>query len=343
MKHVAPATHMVSDCPERLCEVFTGPEEWLPVSIEALTPTQRAFWATVSNAKQLWRRHSVSSRRSYWRHFNVVAEAASSQFDAMREAARAGFDLDGAMACLALTGRGFHGQRGRAWATQAGNLHLTALVPVNAAVTAVLPALTMLPAVAVLDAIHQTLGARVRPAIKWVNDVLIGERKVAGVLAATLSKNRTVERACFGIGINVASRPPIEPTPFVPYTGCLRDVEGDAHGDLLWRICFSLLDALERAMGTLLSEGPGPLLRRYLNASLVIGRRVAVFAESTDGHTRAALGRSVAEGVVEAVNHDLTLSLRCHPEPVCTGRLVLDPQDALQAACSRPTPALRRT
>jgi biotin-(acetyl-CoA carboxylase) ligase len=188
----------------------------------------------------------------------------------------------------------------------------------------------MLPAVAVVQAIGATLGQSVGPVIKWVNDVLIDGRKVAGVLTTTLSQERTVHSACFGVGINVARSPAIEPTVFVPAVGCLREraATGDDDGELLWRVCGALLDALERELRELLIAGPGPLLRRYREASVVVGRRVAVFPEGRDGGTRVRLGTPLAEGVVEALNDDLSLTLRGRAEPVRSGRLVLQAEDA---------------
>lgn len=100
-------------------------------------------------------RGSSGSATRYWRHFVIVADAAKSQVDTLRETLRAGVALDGPIACLSLDGRGFRGQRGRRWVTQSGNLHLAAAVPVNAAASAVVPALAMLPALAVLDAVGE--------------------------------------------------------------------------------------------------------------------------------------------------------------------------------------------
>jgi BirA family biotin operon repressor/biotin-[acetyl-CoA-carboxylase] ligase len=64
------------------------------------------------------------------------------------------------------------------------------------------PALTLAAARAVADGIGDVTG--LDPRVKWPNDVLVGERKLAGVLAEAV-----LGPACFvvlGIGINVAQR-----------------------------------------------------------------------------------------------------------------------------------------
>jgi BirA family biotin operon repressor/biotin-[acetyl-CoA-carboxylase] ligase len=61
----------------------------------------------------------------------------------------------------------------------------------------------MLASVSVCEAIEQ-LAPRLGPRIKWPNDVMLGERKVAGVLAEGTWVGGTL-RLVVGIGINVTS------------------------------------------------------------------------------------------------------------------------------------------
>ncbi len=63
---------------------------------------------------------------------------------------------------------------------------------------------TMLASVSVCEAIEQ-LAPRLEPRIKWPNDVMLGERKVAGVLAEGTWVGSAL-RLIVGIGINVTSR-----------------------------------------------------------------------------------------------------------------------------------------
>jgi BirA family biotin operon repressor/biotin-[acetyl-CoA-carboxylase] ligase len=59
------------------------------------------------------------------------------------------------------------------------------------------PLLPLLAGVSVVEALRAV--SRVRPTLKWPNDVMIGERKVAGILA-----ERVETAVVIGVGINVS-------------------------------------------------------------------------------------------------------------------------------------------
>ncbi|MBD3220918.1 hypothetical protein GF314_06710, partial [bacterium] len=103
----------------------------------------------------------------------VIDRAPRSQYDALLEAVRAGGGVPAPLAALALTGERFHGNRGRPWVAERGNLHLSCVVPVDLPAAASAAALAAIPAVAVCEAIAGECGDR-PPRIKWVNDVLVG-------------------------------------------------------------------------------------------------------------------------------------------------------------------------
>jgi BirA family biotin operon repressor/biotin-[acetyl-CoA-carboxylase] ligase len=88
--------------------------------------------------------------------------------------------------------RAGRGRQGRTWSAPPGRALLASLV-----LREISPLLALASAVAVADVVGE--GA----AIKWPNDVLVGGRKVAGILA----EGRPQEGwAVLGIGINVAVR-----------------------------------------------------------------------------------------------------------------------------------------
>jgi len=252
----------------------------------------------------------------FWRGACLVAETGASQFDALRALLAGGFRPPGPLFTLAGEGRGCHGQRGRPWASVAGNLHFcAALRPAGLPATQAL-ALTMLPAVAAVEAIAAAGDGAARPGIKWVNDILIDGRKVGGVLTAAQSVDGRIDWAVLGIGLNVAVAPAVPPTPSVPAVGCLAD---RSPGVTLRAVLAALLRSLARRCGELEREGPAPLLAAYRAASVIIGRPVAVWPEEADG------SGPPARGVVRAINADLSLTLAGVPGPVRAGRLVLGP------------------
>jgi len=95
-------------------------------------------------------------------------------------------------------GRGRHG---RTWVSQkdAGLYFSIVLRPkIN---TKFLPVITLMTGVAVHDTL-QDFG--LKPDIKWVNDVLIKEKKISGILAETTETNDGIA-VVVGIGINLKS------------------------------------------------------------------------------------------------------------------------------------------
>ena len=97
------------------------------------------------------------------------------------------------------------GRQGRSWASPPGaGLYVsTVLRPVEHA----LPLLTIAAGIGVADAIHIATG--LVPDLKWPNDVFVGGRKAAGVLAeATSSAAGTCVVLGFGINVSLAAYPP---------------------------------------------------------------------------------------------------------------------------------------
>ncbi len=96
---------------------------------------------------------------------------------------------------------GGKGRLGRSWVSPPGvNLYLSAILrpPVPAAAVS---QLNLLAAVAVADTIAQVCG--LTPAIKWPNDVLVGGKKVCGILAEMQTAAATLRAAVLGIGVNL--------------------------------------------------------------------------------------------------------------------------------------------
>jgi BirA family biotin operon repressor/biotin-[acetyl-CoA-carboxylase] ligase len=87
------------------------------------------------------------------------------------------------------------GRLGRTWEAPTGTSVLVSVILLPAVAASRLPELSLVAGGAVAEAIADVTG--IEPAIKFPNDVLIGGRKVAGVLAES-SEGRVV----LGIGVN---------------------------------------------------------------------------------------------------------------------------------------------
>ena len=88
----------------------------------------------------------------------------------------------------------------RSWVSDAGGLWLSAVVPVSGPKEnlAVLP---LVAGLAAIDALKSMGLARLR--LRWPNDIMAGEKKLAGLLLDTFDPNLAV----VGLGINVTNQP----------------------------------------------------------------------------------------------------------------------------------------
>jgi len=159
-----------------------------------------------------------------------------------------------------LSGRG---RQGRTWSAPAGRALLASIVLRDVPVL-----LALASAVAVADVVGEG------GAIKWPNDVLLGGRKVAGILA----EGRPQEGwAVLGIGLNVAVRESDLPPELAGRATGL-GLEPDAIEPAL----AALLAALELR----LAEPPDAILSAYRSRDALRGREV-----------RWQHGRGVAAGI----------------------------------------------
>ncbi len=251
-----------------------------------------------------------------WSHVLLARSAVDSNYDRLIEHVRQGAPLPDRLVCLTGSGRGFHGFKGRSWAAVPGNLHLSVHLAPRRPVERFEVAFMALAAVSVVDAIDRVPGLEGRAGIRWVNDVVLEGAKVAGVLAYTHAQHTTVNSAILGIGVNVGTRPPVEPTPFVPDVTHLGEY---AAGPRLMPVFFrQLLRALDRNYRALLERGHASLVDRYRARSVVVGRKVAVCAEDSDTEPEVR-----TEGVVRSVGDGLELWLDGHDTPVTRGRIIL--------------------
>jgi BirA family biotin operon repressor/biotin-[acetyl-CoA-carboxylase] ligase len=311
---------ILTDCPECLGSFTTEPVSWSRRPVTELSEVDQALWQTLGSGSQV----SVGEwpdpgPAGFWSRALIVAKATSSQFDLLRELLGSGLTLPGPLACLALAGRKFHGQRGRAWAAAPGNLHLCiALQPKEVAARDGL-ALTMLPAVAVVAGIREASGGTLLPGIKWVNDILLEDDKIGGVLTATQSQGERLTLVVHGIGLNVAATPEVPPTPFVPSVGCLAEAGAEV---ALPDLFTSVLTAFGEPYLGFVRGGPAALFEAYRDDSLVIGREVCIWEDSASERVPGEpWPPPLVRGTVTGIAPDLSLSLSGVPEPVTKGRL----------------------
>jgi BirA family biotin operon repressor/biotin-[acetyl-CoA-carboxylase] ligase len=106
-----------------------------------------------------------------------------------------------AFVCVAEQQTGGKGRRGRSWVAQAGNNITLSYTRTIAAPLHELGCLSLAAGMAVVKTLHQ---AGITDAtLKWPNDVLVDNGKIAGVLIETLSLHPQMTTVVIGVGVNV--------------------------------------------------------------------------------------------------------------------------------------------
>lgn len=255
-----------------------------------------------------------------WSRLFIVKYTSQSQFDILIELGREQLDLPGGILCLAESGEKFHGFRRRPWVSLKGNIHLAAFLSPGQKVPFFHVGFTILSAVSVVQTIDTLKGLQGRASIKWVNDILIENSKVSGIIARTLTQGDAVTGAVLGIGVNVEATPKVKRDPFVPGVISLRDVLPDP-ALCNQRLVFNRLIAIiEQNYWKLLNGRYHELLDFYCKRSLIIGKNVAIYSDPAEREADEAIIR----GEVEAIGENLELYLKGTSTPVTRGRLVLE-------------------
>lgn len=296
-----------------------GPELW---SAPASEPPGdlRSLLESAYGTKSI--RESTVHGGSDWDYLLLVEVAERSHYDLLIELSRAGVRIPDRVLCLAGAGERFHGFKGRAWSAPPGNTYLSAYLRPSSAVDCPATSFTVLAAVSVVDAIDQMPGLEDTARIKWVNDILIDDAKVGGVLAYTQSLRGTIGGAVLGIGVNVETQPEVEPTPFVPRVGALKGA-GSQPMECTQRRFFSALAAsLDANYGRLLAGEYEALLERYRERSSVIGRQVTLCAEEPTSEPGV-----LASGRATRIGDDLELMIEGYERPFTKGRLIIGTVD----------------
>ena len=217
---------------------------------------------------------------SWWRTADVVDVTASTNAD-LGERARAG--AEEAAVLVAEHQTAGRGRMGRGWeAPPSSALTLSVLVRPDV-VAARWPWLPLLAGAAVAEAVSRTTG--LDAGLKWPNDVVVDDRKLAGVLLERVETPRG-PAAVIGVGLNVSLRPDELPVPTATSLA-LESGEPVDRQPLLLSVLRTLA-SLYRAWAA--EEGdPSGLHPAYVRRCTTIGRQVRV--DLPDGSTVRGHGR----------------------------------------------------
>jgi len=164
------------------------------------------------------------------------------------------------------------GRLDRSWRSPRGaGLAVSVLLRPDRVPAARWPWLPLLTGVAVRSAVREAAGVPV--CLKWPNDVLVGERKLAGILLERVEWGRATPAAVVGVGLNVSMT--AEQMP-VPQATSLAVEGAQVHPAQLLGV---LLDRLGAAYVAWCAAGGDPdagLRAEYTAACSTLGARVRV-------------------------------------------------------------------
>lgn len=169
------------------------------------------------------------------------------------------------------------GRRRRTWASPPGNLYLSLVLRPDRPIRTALE-IGFVAAVAVAESLAAFLPAGVEVRLKWPNDVLIGGRKVAGILLEADSEpGRDIAVLTLGVGINIVSHPPAEATSYPPTCLCAEGAVGTTADDVLAGFAGAFLAGYRRW----LDVGFAPVRRDWLARAFDRGGSVDVRLDET--------------------------------------------------------------
>lgn len=317
--------HLLSDAPDDVQALAPGGVALERTTASGLPPEERRLWSALAPSSEPWAGELSAGRFGLAGPVVVVRHAPRSQLDVLDELSAAVADVPDGTTCVALAGSRFRGQRGRTWSTSPGNLHVSAHLAFGVGASESQAALAVLPAVAAAEAIEEVSDGRVRPRLKWVNDLLLDSRKIGGVLTSTQVQAGRVRDVRFGIGVNLTYAPEIASASGTLAAGRLADADGVFAVPDAWAL---LLPALTRRLAhgrDAVAGGNGTVLvDRYRERAAFLGRHVTIWPVDDEGGGRVRAPTPIAQGRVLELRPDLSLTLEGVTEPIRTGRMTID-------------------
>jgi BirA family biotin operon repressor/biotin-[acetyl-CoA-carboxylase] ligase len=165
---------------------------------------------------------------------------------------------------------GGRGRRGRAWVSERGNLYASLLL-INPAPMSAIGSLPLAVAVALHHAVARVLPPDGRALeVKWPNDLLIGRKKVSGILIEGEFLPDGRHAVVIGIGVNVRFKPD---NPAYPVS-CLAEEGASVFPEELFAHLYeTMADVLNLWDG---GEGTPQVMERWRSVACGLGEAITV-------------------------------------------------------------------
>jgi BirA family biotin operon repressor/biotin-[acetyl-CoA-carboxylase] ligase len=187
------------------------------------------------------------------------------------------------------------GRLGRTWYSPGGKGILMSVLLRPALRPPEVTRLTVIGATAVVRAIERC--TTVRPSIKWPNDVMMGSRKLAGILTEMNAEPDRVRYVVVGIGLNVNQAKEDFPSELDGVSGSL-SLESGVTVDRA-ALAAAMIEELDRDYHRVINGGFPDVAAEWQSKCGTLGCEVLV-----------QFGDSVVEGMAEAIDEDGALLVR---------------------------------
>jgi BirA family biotin operon repressor/biotin-[acetyl-CoA-carboxylase] ligase len=184
------------------------------------------------------------------------------------------------MVIIAEEQTGGQGRLGRAWASPPGGIWTTTILAPKIPIDRVFM-VTMAAAIAVVRALRKDLD--LGALIKWPNDILIGDRKAAGLLLELSAENAVVNHTLLGLGIDAnISLDHLPPDLRATVTSLSAELGREVDRPALFA---TVLREFERRYDLLEAEEYEAVAREWRSLSITLGHRVRIttLAKSFEG------------------------------------------------------------
>lgn len=208
------------------------------------------------------------------RRIEFHEEVASTNTEAMRLALGGAPEGTVVLADAQSAGRG---RLDRTWESPPSrNLYLSVVLrpDIPAARASLIP---LTAGVAAADALLQYCPGRVR--LKWPNDVLVGGKKICGILTEMRTRGDRVHFLVVGMGVNLNMQKLDFPRELRETATSLRIETGGDVGRLDFAV--RLFESLERWYRVFLGGGEAAIRERWLQGADLVGKRVEVVLGAT--------------------------------------------------------------
>jgi BirA family biotin operon repressor/biotin-[acetyl-CoA-carboxylase] ligase len=132
------------------------------------------------------------------------------------------------------------------------------------------PILTLLAAVASCEAVKEITGLSVQ--IKWPNDLILNHKKLGGILTELNAEMDEINFIVIGLGLNVNN----DKKSLIGGSIGLRDAKKEDTPRVM--LLQEILRRLESNYALLEKAGPVPIIQRWREHSITLGRRVKVYS-----------------------------------------------------------------